>query len=330
MCTEPGNAGSAGPCCRHSHPRAQGPVTVPPSCLPVPPSLPSVRLHRSLCPRLQGVHHRQGHPDTPGLREGLRAARWGGYHADSTEHSKRPGTAPSLSPGSGCRTSSMEGCLWTSCTLPGQHHPTRATRPQFQACTCVGAEHTLVSRAGSWGNPKGLQEEGRAHGPGARGAQGVSSATLSPGGEAEQPPWCSPRCWGHCSLFLPCRRRCDGSSGTQCSSGGSWGLQAPETAAVTPTSPPQGCGCCEPCCPQAEPAVPTLLPTTAAGQALAAAPLVHVGQAAGTQADPLPSPPPPFPGHCGTHRNKHSQGLCIWHSPHGFSALCMGCIGPGV
>lgn len=83
MCTEPGNARSAGPCCRHSHPRAQGPLTMPLSCLPVPPSLPSVRLHRSLCPRLQGVRHRQGHPDTPGLREGLRAARWGGYRADS-------------------------------------------------------------------------------------------------------------------------------------------------------------------------------------------------------------------------------------------------------
>lgn len=141
------------------------------------------------------------------------------------------------------------------------------------------------------GKPQGAAGGGQGAWMRTRGAQGVSSAALSPGGETEQPPWCSPRCWGHCSLFLPCRRRCDGSSGTQCSPGGSRGLQAPETAAVTPTSPPWGCGCSEPCCPQAEPAVPTLLPTTAAGQALAAAPLVHVGQAAGTRADPVPSPP---------------------------------------
>lgn len=53
----------------------------------------------------------------------------------------------------------MEGCLWTSCTLPDQHHPTQATGPQFLACTCVEAEPTLVSRAGSQDPPGGLQEE---------------------------------------------------------------------------------------------------------------------------------------------------------------------------
>lgn len=118
----------------------------------------------------------------------------------------------------------------------------------------------------------------------------MRSATLSPGGEAEQPPQSSPRCWGHRSPFLPFRRRRDGSSGTQCSPGGSGGLQAPVTAAVTPTSPTWGCGCSEPCCPHAEPAVPTLLATTAAGQALAAAPLCVGGQAGRARADPLPRP----------------------------------------
>lgn len=55
----------------------------------------------------------------------------------------------------------MEGCLWTSCTLPGQHHPTLATGPQFLACTCVEVELTLVSRAGSQDPPGGLQKEER-------------------------------------------------------------------------------------------------------------------------------------------------------------------------
>ncbi|XP_064572782.1 pyridine nucleotide-disulfide oxidoreductase domain-containing protein 2 isoform X3 [Zonotrichia leucophrys gambelii] len=45
--------------------------------------------------------------------------------------------------GVGTITSSMEGCLWTSCTSPGQYHPTLATGPQFLACTCVEVEPTL-------------------------------------------------------------------------------------------------------------------------------------------------------------------------------------------
>lgn len=53
----------------------------------------------------------------------------------------------------------MEGCLWTSYTLPGQHHLTLVTDPQFLACTCVEVEPTLVSRAGSQDPPAGLQKE---------------------------------------------------------------------------------------------------------------------------------------------------------------------------
>lgn len=53
----------------------------------------------------------------------------------------------------------MEGCLWTSYTSPGQHHPTLVTDPQFLACTCVEVEPTLVSRAGSQDPPGGLQKE---------------------------------------------------------------------------------------------------------------------------------------------------------------------------
>ena len=64
-----------------------------------------------------------------------------------------------LSQSSACRISSMEGCLWTSCTLPVQHHPTQATGPQFPTCTCVEAEPTLVSRTVSQDPPGGLQEE---------------------------------------------------------------------------------------------------------------------------------------------------------------------------
>lgn len=41
MCVEPGNTRSAGPCCRQSHPRAQGPVTASPraACQCLCPSL---------------------------------------------------------------------------------------------------------------------------------------------------------------------------------------------------------------------------------------------------------------------------------------------------
>lgn len=138
-------------------------------------------------------------------------------------------TALSLS--SACRTSSMEACLWTSCTLPDQHHPTQATGPQFLACTCVEVEPTLVSRAGSqdppggaaggehvWKRCKGSTKRGGgrvhchlpSHEQGGGAAPIVKPWDPFPGAGA-----------AHCSpLLLLCRRRSDGSSRTQRCPGG--------------------------------------------------------------------------------------------------------------
>lgn len=80
-----------------------------------------------------------------------------------------------LTQSSACRTSSTEGCLWTSCTLPVRYHPTQATGPQFPACTCVEVEPTLVSRAGSQNPPRGLQEKGRSMWKRCKGSMGWGS-----------------------------------------------------------------------------------------------------------------------------------------------------------
>ncbi|XP_075280324.1 pyridine nucleotide-disulfide oxidoreductase domain-containing protein 2 isoform X2 [Opisthocomus hoazin] len=62
-------------------------------------------------------------------------------------------------------------------------------------------------------------------------------------------------------------RRSDGSSRTQRRPCGPGGLQTPMMAVVTPTSPAQGCGCNELCCPHAEPCPsPTCFPGTTGQQ----------------------------------------------------------------